>query len=171
MSSTSLATRSVVIGLLLLSGCDVAQSMRSDLARLTSPYAATQKPPAKTPARRAQPPVSTASASSTGVFAVPQEPPAPPLLPSGPPPVTGLVGKSEGELRALLGAPNSEEDQPPGKRWRYRDGQCTLDVQLYPDVRTKQYGTLAYEVKTNDDTDEGKRHCLAQLQSRARAGQ
>lgn len=171
MSIRSLATRSVAIGLLLLSGCDVAQSMRNDLARLTSPYAASQKPPAKRPAKRAQPPAPTTTAASTGVFAVPQEPPAPPLLPSEPPPVTSLVGKSEGELRALLGAPNSEEDQPPGKRWRYRDGQCTLDVQLYPDVRTKQYGTLAYEVKTNDDTDEGKRHCLAQFQSRARASQ
>jgi hypothetical protein len=67
------------------------------------------------------------------------------------------------------GAPTSEEDRPPGKRWRYRDGQCTLDVQLYPDVQTKQFGTLAYEVKSDDNTDEGKRVCLAQLQSRAQA--
>ncbi|MCC2690472.1 MAG: hypothetical protein K0S21_3275 [Rhizobiaceae bacterium] len=67
----------------------------------------------------------------------------------------------------MLGAPTSEEDRPPGKRWRYRDGQCTLDVQLYPDVQTKQFGTLAYEVKSDDNTDEGKRVCLAQLQSRA----
>jgi hypothetical protein len=78
-----------------------------------------------------------------------------------------LAGKSESELRAMLGAPTSEEDRPPGKRWRYRDGQCTLDVQLYPDVRTKQFGTLAYEVKSDDNSDEGKRSCLAQLQSRA----
>src|SRR5262249_32730556 len=80
-----------------------------------------------------------------------------------------LAGKSEDELRALLGAPTSEEDRPPGKRWRYRDGQCTLDVQLYPDVQTKQFGTLAYEVKSDDNTDEGKRLCLAQLQSRVQA--
>jgi hypothetical protein len=78
-----------------------------------------------------------------------------------------LVGKSETELRAMLGSPTSEEDRPPGKRWRYRDGQCTLDVQLYPDVKTKQFGTLAYEVKSDDNTDEGNRVCLAQLQSRA----
>ena len=58
---------------------------------------------------------------------------------------------------------------PPAKRWRYRDGQCTLDVQLYPDVQTKQFGTLAYEVKSDDNTDEGKRLCLAQIQSRVQA--
>ncbi len=67
----------------------------------------------------------------------------------------------------MLGAPTSEEDRPPGKLWRYRDGQCTLVVQLYPDVHTKQFGTLGYEVKSDDNTDEGKRVCATQLQSRA----
>ena len=80
-----------------------------------------------------------------------------------------LSGKSEAELRDMLGTPTSEEDRPPGKRWRYRDGQCTLDVQLYPDVQTKQFGTLAYEVKSDDNTDEGKRLCVAQIQSRVQA--
>ena len=61
----------------------------------------------------------------------------------------------------MLGAPTSEEDRPPGKLWRYRDGQCTLVVQLYPDVQTRQFGTLAYEVKSDDNTDEGKRVCTA----------
>ena len=67
----------------------------------------------------------------------------------------------------MLGAPTSEEDQAPGKLWRYRDGQCTLVVQLFPDVQTKQFGALAYELRSDDNTDEGKRVCLAQLQSRA----
>ena len=92
-------------------------------------------------------------------------PPVRPTAAGGP--ALSLAGKSETELRAMLGAPTSEEDRPPGKRWRYRDGQCTLDVQLYPDVQTKRFGTLAYEVKSDDNTDEGKRVCLAQLQSRA----
>jgi len=42
-----------------------------------------------------------------------------------------------------------------------------LVVQLYPDVKTKRYDILAYEVKSDDNADEGKRVCLAQLQSRA----
>jgi hypothetical protein len=80
-----------------------------------------------------------------------------------------LTGYRESELRALLGPPTSEENRPPGKQWRYRIDGCTLDVQLYPDVETKQYGTLAYKVKSDDDTDEGRRLCLAQLQSRIAA--
>jgi hypothetical protein len=78
-----------------------------------------------------------------------------------------IVGKSESELRSLFGPPNREEDRAPGKTWRYRDGQCSMDIQLYPDVQTRKFGTLAYEVKSDDNTDEGKRHCLAQFRSRA----
>ena len=69
----------------------------------------------------------------------------------------------------MLGAPTSEEDRPPGKWWRYQDGQCTLVVQLYPDVQTKQFRVLAYQIKSYDGTDEGKRMCTAQMQSRAPA--
>jgi hypothetical protein len=79
------------------------------------------------------------------------------------------TGTGERELRAMLGPPTSEEDHPPGKQWRYRDGKCTIDIQLYPDVETKQFGTLAYKVKSDDNTDEGRRLCVAQLQSRVQA--
>lgn len=80
-----------------------------------------------------------------------------------------LVGKKEGEVRALFGTPNSEEDRPPGKTFHYRNGQCALDVHLYPDVQTRQFGTLAYEVKSDDGTDEGKRSCVAHLAARNEA--
>jgi hypothetical protein len=151
--------------------------MRDDFARLTSAQPTARKvQPARSVASttrpRATPPASTSTdapvdAPTTATTAVSDDPPARPAATGGP--ALSLAGKSETELRAMLGAPTSEEDRPPGKRWRYRDGQCTLDVQLYPDVQTKQFGTLAYEVKSDDNTDEGKRVCLAQLQSRAQA--
>ena len=90
-------------------------------------------------------------------------PPAP--TPRNEPPVR-LVGKSENEIRALLGPPTEELNQPPGKQWRYRDGQCTLYIQLFPDIQTKQFGALSYAVKSDNETDEGRRLCLAQFQSR-----
>jgi hypothetical protein len=170
MTIKSLARNSVAIGLLLLSGCEAARSMRDDLARLTSPQAAAQKAQtARGTPQPARPRPTTAPASPDAPAAVTaaatqDDLPAPP---SPGKTAISLAGKSEGELRAMLGAPTSEEDRPPGKRWRYRDGQCTLDVQLYPDVQTKQFGTVAYEVKSDDNSDEGKRLCLAQLQSRA----
>jgi hypothetical protein len=174
MTIRGLVRNSVGVGLLLLSGCDAARSMRDDFARLTSSQPTAQKAqPARNVAStnrpRPAPPASTSPDTPPvdAAAAAADFPPAPPAAAGAP--ALSLAGKSETELRAMLGAPTSEEDRPPGKRWRYRDGQCTLDVQLYPDVQTKQFGTLAYEVKSDDNTDEGKRVCVAQLQSRAQA--
>ncbi|WP_422031389.1 hypothetical protein [Reyranella sp.] len=154
--------------MLLLSGCD---AMRADFERLTSPT-----PPASASARKPTPAVKPAAArvapKPAGVPAVDAAAAAAtvPVVAAAdvPPPV--LTGYRESQLRAMLGPPTSEEAHPPGKQWRYRNGKCTLDIQLYPDVETKQYGTLAYKVKSDDDTDEGRRFCLAQLQSRIQAG-
>jgi hypothetical protein len=172
-----LGRHTVMIALLLLPGCEAARSMRDDLARLTSSQPTAQRAPVRTTAatsanRTRTTPAATTSADAPAAetAAVPDyNHPTRPSSSSGGQPLA-LAGKSEKELRAMLGAPTTEEDRPPGKRWRYRDGQCTLDVQLYPDVQTKQFGTLAYEVKSDDNSDEGKRLCLAQLQSRVQSG-
>jgi len=173
MTIKNLVRNSIVVGLLLLSGCEAARNMRDDFSRLTSSQPTAQRPQAaKSVASTTRPRAPTTTSTSpeapaAAPAAASEEPPARPASSGGP--AFALAGKSETELRAMLGAPTSEEDRPPGKRWRDRDGQCTLDVQLYPDVQTKQFGTLAYEVKSDDNTDEGKRVCLAQLQSRAQA--
>ena len=169
MTIGTLATRTfgVGLGLLLLSGCDVMRAARDDLASLSAP----KPPPPAAPVRKTAPqPVAAArpakpvtAAAAADVAAAPA-----PATTAAPAPV--LTGYRESELRALLGPPTSVEDRPPGKQWRYRNGKCTLDIQLYPDVETKQYGTLAYKVKSDDDTDEGRRFCLAQLNSRIQAG-
>jgi len=80
------------------------------------------------------------------------------------------MGKSEGQVRAMLGPPTSVEERAPGKTWHYRDGQCSVDVQMYPDVKTRQFGTLAYKVNSDDNSDEGRRECLARFRSRAQPG-
>jgi len=155
---------------LMLSGCEVANSMRDDLARLTAAKPApapTPKPSRRTAAVRvptdSQPAVSTELPNQ----AAPGDTPASTGDSSAT--ATGLAGKSEGEVRSLLGPPEREDERPPGKQWHYRLGTCTLDVQLFPDVRTKQFGTLAYEVRSDDNSDEGKRQCMAELESRLRS--
>jgi hypothetical protein len=155
--------------LLLLSSCQVARNAQSDLNRLVNsdPLASPKPKPAASAPRTA----TAAAAPKPATTAEPAEPAvasAPAKLTTTAAPVD-LIGKSEGELRTLLGPPTSVEERAPGKTWHYREGQCTVDIQLYPDVQTKQFGTLAYEVKSDDNTDEGKRGCLAQLQSRAQA--
>lgn len=175
MASRALMRKTVGLGLLFLSGCDAFQNMRNDFARLASTQPAqSHKSSAAQPSARpnskvaaASPTPSPAESRITAKASASASP-----NPSGNDgPTVALSGKSENELRALLGTPTSEEDRPPGKQWRYRDGQCTLEVQLYPDVQTKQFGTLAYEVKSDDNTDEGRRLCLAQLQTRVEARQ
>ena len=174
MKIRSLTKLTVGIGLLLLSGCEVARSARDDLVRLTSPKPAA---PTSSQVRKAAPSSQAARGQAPQSATSPYEPSftsdattvQTAASPSKEAPAVDLAGAGENKLRALLGAPTIEEDHPPGKRWQYRDGKCTLDVQLYPDVQTKQLSTLAYKVKSDDNTDEGQRLCVAQLQSRLQA--
>jgi hypothetical protein len=171
----SLYKQTLVVGLLLLSGCDVAHNAQRDLARLVHSDPFTASRPATTPARVASVPAKSSvpavadakpepakaeSPEEVSVAAPGEGPVAPPV---------NLIGKSEGQVRALLGPPTSVEERAPGKTWHYRDGQCSAEVQLYPDVQTRQFGTLAYEVKSDDNTDEGRRGCVAQFSSRAQS--
>jgi hypothetical protein len=183
MQTKSLYLQTLMVGLLLLSGCDVVQSARNDLSRIVSSDSAKPRPhrstaratPAPKPAAKTEPagnapttspqPDATASAAPSdakGDAAKSEAAGEAADSSSG-----KLIGKSESEIRALLGPPTTVEERAPGKTWRYRDGKCTFDIQLYPDVQTRQFGTLAYEVKSDDNTDEGNRACLAQFRSRS----
>jgi hypothetical protein len=78
-----------------------------------------------------------------------------------------LIGLDEGQLKARFGAPATEEDQSPGKTLRYRNRRCTLSLALYPDVQTRVFRALSYEVTSDDHSATGTRHCLAELESRS----
>jgi hypothetical protein len=77
-----------------------------------------------------------------------------------------LIGLEESDVVALLGAPNSQHDQAPGKSWVYDNGRCTLDLSFYLDVQSRVFRTLAYEVTSHDNSAERRRLCVAELQSR-----
>lgn len=147
--------------MVLLAGCDAMNGARGDLGRLTTskttpaparPATAVVRP---TPSKAATTPAPQVAAAPAAATTVVDDGPA------------SLVGRSEGEIRTLFGTPAGTHEVPPGKVWHYRDGNCTLDVRLYPDVQTRQFATLAYEVKSDDNSDQGKRACLAQLRNRA----
>ena len=69
------------------------------------------------------------------------------------------VGLGEDELRSHLGAPIGVDEDPPGKMLRYRKGSCTLTVALYPDVETRIFHTLSYEVTSDDHNAGAKQLC------------
>jgi len=77
-----------------------------------------------------------------------------------------LVGLDEHQLEAVLGPPTEQEDRSPAKTWRYRNGKCIVDLALYPDVETRVFRTLSYEVTTGEDTAAEERLCLAELRAR-----
>jgi hypothetical protein len=169
MTTKALLTQATVVGLLLLSACDVAQNMRSDLARMGGAHGSDPPPTAS------QPPVVQAAAPakpqrSDGKTTDDKSPPSnDPSRDGSNQQLPNLVGKNESELRTMFGSPTYEEDRAPEKLWRYQDGQCSLDIHLFPDVQTHQFGTLSYEVTSHDNTDEGKRRCVAQFKSRTQS--
>jgi hypothetical protein len=158
----------VCVSALLIAGCDdFARDARRDFGRLTShsPFAAS--PTARSTAAPSYRQSAAVSTSDPKISSL-REPSAPEKEVVTAAPVN-LVGQSESDIRARFGAPTSQEDRAPGKTWRYRHGQCALDVSLYPDVQTRKFTTLAYEVRSDDNTDQGKQLCLGQLQSRGRS--
>jgi hypothetical protein len=164
----------LVLGLFFLSGCDLPPGAQRDINRLVhgKPSQAAS-PPRLTPmhqAYRSASPANTAAKTDSKPQhskAEPQQtassPPAPPAASAS----ATLMGKSEGQVRAMLGPPTSVEERAPGKTWHYRDGRCSVNVQLYPNVQTRQFGTLGYDVQSDDNSDEGKRACMARIGSRA----
>jgi hypothetical protein len=91
----------------------------------------------------------------------------PVVVKSGETPAVNLVGLDERQVEAMLGPPTEQEDRPPAKTWRYRGERCTVDLALYPDVETRVFRTLSYEVVTGEDTAAQERRCLAELRSHA----
>jgi len=123
----------------ILPGCDMSRASSSRAPRHTA--AVQNKGNARVPASTAP----TAAPDSGG----------------------SLIGLAEDQLIAKLGRPVTErDDQPPAKTWRYVNKNCTVDFTLYPDVQTRIYRALAYEVTNNDNSAAGKRLCLAELESR-----
>ena len=165
MLQKSLGKQTLGVALLLfLSGCEVARNAGHDLNRLSNASFSSRSSTAPSPPRidTKRTASSVRTARDGGAEGAEQA-----TASSAVPPAASIIGKSESDLRAMFGPPTKEENRAPGKIWRYQDGRCSMDVQLYPDVQTRKFGTLAYEVKSDDNTDEGKRHCLGQLRSRA----
>lgn len=77
-----------------------------------------------------------------------------------------LIGLSPEQLEEVLGTPRSKSEDGPNQRWEYGGENCTLSVSLYPDVNSREFRSLSYEVSGNDHTEQGDHHCLARLANR-----
>ena len=156
MNGTTLNRTLCVIALMALCGCAdptpphtaSAPPAKADQSAgpiaLTTPPAATAPAKAAVPAKRrdATKPAAPATAANSAQ-AAPVE----------------LVGMNEGEVQALLGTPSMVEDHAPGKTWRFRNHDCVLSLALYPDVQTRVFRTLSYEVTSDDHNAGAKQLC------------
>src|SRR5947209_3417587 len=122
MNKGCLFIQTMIGGLLLLSGCDVIQSARNDINRLTTTSTPTPSRPVQAAPRTGAALTQTASASARTMPATPKpDLKADPARESVPSPSVSLIGKSESELRELLGPPRTVEERAPGRTWRYQE--------------------------------------------------
>jgi hypothetical protein len=80
--------------------------------------------------------------------------------------VDRLIGLSEADIQSALGPPMLQEDRAPTKLWVFRSKNCTINVTLYPDVETRQFHALSYEVISDVHTPERTRQCIAEFSTR-----
>ena len=74
-----------------------------------------------------------------------------------------LIGLDTSATTALLGKPAAQEEKPPARVWTYNGKDCVLNIFFYADINTRQFHALTYEIKNDDQSDTGKRHCMGEL--------
>jgi hypothetical protein len=89
-----------------------------------------------------------------------------PVATTSHPQIDELIGLDESGIRTALGDPTSREDHAPTKRWVYRLKQCTMNVTFYPEVETRQFHALNYEVNSDDGSAKRQQSCVAEFSSR-----
>ena len=111
------------------------------------------------------PPVEAAAAAPVAA-PPPHKKPHPVVVAMAKPQIDELIGWNESEIRTVFGAPASQEDQAPTKRLVYRTKQCTMNVTLYPEVETRQFQALNYEVNADDGSAKRQQACVAEFSAR-----
>jgi hypothetical protein len=111
-------------------------------------------------------PAVVAVAAAPVVAAPPHKKPHPPVVANAKPQIDELIGWNESEIRTVFGAPAAQEDHAPTKRLVYHDRQCTMDVTLYPEVETRQFQALNYEVNADDGSAKRQQACVAEFSAR-----
>jgi hypothetical protein len=153
MNGTTLNRTFGVIALMAL--CSCVDPTPSPVA--SAPPAPSGQPAPSEPIALTTPPASTAPVKAA-VPAKRRDASKPAAISAQAAPVQ-LVGMNEGEVQALLGTPSMVEDHAPGKTWRFRKHDCVLSVALYPDVQTRVFRTLSYEVSSDDNNAGAKQLC------------
>jgi hypothetical protein len=74
-----------------------------------------------------------------------------------------LIGLDLAAISRLLGQPTTQSDRPPAKVWSYNGDGCSLRVFVYPDINTRLFRALTYDIQGTDGTPVAKRRCFTRL--------
>ncbi len=151
---------------LILSGC---AGVRPDPA--PRPAASAPATPAPKPTAQAKATASPATKTKPAkprrqAGQAPDQPAAPPIpAPETAAPVPPLlpVGMDEGSLTRALGPPASSREETPARVLSFRRRECALNLTLYPDVETRVFRALSYEVTSDDQDERAVRVCAARF--------
>lgn len=80
-----------------------------------------------------------------------------------------LAGADRSKLASVLGPADEIRDQPPGEVWVYREGGCSVELYLFPQISASQYAVLGHKFLPSSLGEEERRACLTKLASRIRA--
>ena len=76
---------------------------------------------------------------------------------------THLVGLSQADATALLGAPSESKDLPPSKIWTYHSPVCDMKLFFYPEVGGPNFRALTYQIDERGASDATHNACLSSL--------
>lgn len=151
--STRFANLTVMVAVLALSGCEAMN------AALFPPKAQ------PTPASSDQPSAPQAQTANVAPDLRPGQKPRTPQRRIDA--KSSLIGKSQGDVRTLLGLPSTTENASPATIWRYTTQTCSLEVLFYIDLGTNTLRALDYNAKVADAAanDDATSQCLSAIQS------
>jgi hypothetical protein len=74
-----------------------------------------------------------------------------------------VIGLDLAQISRLLGEPAFRTEQPPAKVWSYAGTGCAMRVFVYPDIKSKVFRALTYEIQGTDGSSLAKRRCFTGL--------
>jgi hypothetical protein len=130
----------LLLSVLLATGC--AKPVERDDARMATTPEQERSAPTQ-PAVRPQEAAVEQKQKTPTPAAKQQEPPAEEPAPAAPAyTASELMGKSESEVTALMGAPSRVEQRAASTVWVYEGGDCGLDVFFFLDMATSDERVL-----------------------------
>jgi hypothetical protein len=74
-----------------------------------------------------------------------------------------VIGLDLAQISRLLGEPAFRTEQPPAKVWSYAGTGCAMRVFVYPDIKSRVFRALTYEIQGTDGSPLAKRRCFTGL--------